>query len=319
MQIANVDPPMDVSHPYVSVIIPVYNGGDYLNDAIVSVLNQTYHNYEIIVVDDGSADNTWEIIESYGDKIRGFHKENGGVSTALNYAIEVMRGKWFAWLSHDDIWLPNKLEMQVAWMRVHPNCGMYYSGSGAFDSFGERISRHVSGIWYPKGKDLRKMIRSNSVSGITVLVNNECFTSVGRFNEEYRCVQDLDMWFRIARKYDISCLHEPLAMIRVHPNQTGVRSSSRCRNEYISWTMKILAETPLDIFYPALSDPNILYITKTVLKHWAGFYVKYTRLCVTHRIPTLSGCIMYVLNLAPVSIRKIVSHIWYKIMRKRYH
>lgn len=97
--------------PLVSIIIPVYNGSNYLEESINSALAQTYRNIEVIVVNDGSTDGgaTERIALSYGDRIRYFYKENGGVSTALNLGLEKMKGEWFSWLSHDDLYLPEKL------------------------------------------------------------------------------------------------------------------------------------------------------------------------------------------------------------------
>ena len=101
-----------VYQPKVSIIIPVYNGSNFLTEAINCAIAQTYKNIEIIVVNDGSKDNgaTEEIALSYGDKIRYFYKENGGVSTALNFAFTKMTGEWFSWLSHDDVYEPNKIK-----------------------------------------------------------------------------------------------------------------------------------------------------------------------------------------------------------------
>ena len=101
--------------PLVSIVIPVYNGSDYMSDAIDSAINQTYNNIEIIVVNDGSNDNgkTEEIALSYGDKIRYIKKENGGVSSALNTGIKNMKGKYFSWLSHDDLYTPDKVEKEI--------------------------------------------------------------------------------------------------------------------------------------------------------------------------------------------------------------
>ena len=99
--------------PKISVIIPVYNGQNYLREAIDSVFTQTYKNYEMIVVDDGSTDKTWEMIQSYGSHLYGIQKENGGVASALNCGIRHASGEYIAWLSHDDLFLPNKLERQV--------------------------------------------------------------------------------------------------------------------------------------------------------------------------------------------------------------
>ena len=103
--------------PKVSIVIPVYNGADYMREAIESALNQTYENCEVIVVNDGSTDETEQIALSYGNKIRYFAKENGGVSTALNVGIEKMTGEYFAWLSHDDVYYPWKIEKQINVLR----------------------------------------------------------------------------------------------------------------------------------------------------------------------------------------------------------
>ncbi|WP_032139571.1 glycosyltransferase family 2 protein, partial [Rickettsia tamurae] len=109
------DKPLNIYHTLVSIIIPVYNGANYMKEAINSALAQTYKNIEIIVVNDGSKDNgeTERVALSYGDKIRYFHKENGGCGSALNYGIKNMKGEYFSWLSHDDIYYPNKIEHQV--------------------------------------------------------------------------------------------------------------------------------------------------------------------------------------------------------------
>ena len=98
--------------PLVSIVIPAYNASNYLADSINSALAQTYKNIEIIVVNDGSKDNgaTRTVAESFGDKIHYFEKENGGSSSALNYGIKQMKGEWFSWLSHDDLYYPKKIE-----------------------------------------------------------------------------------------------------------------------------------------------------------------------------------------------------------------
>ena len=97
----------------VSIIIPVYNGERYLKEAIDSALAQTYSNLEVIVINDGSVDRTEDIALSYGNKIRYFSKKNGGVASALNLGISVMQGEYFSWLSHDDIYLEDKIEKQM--------------------------------------------------------------------------------------------------------------------------------------------------------------------------------------------------------------
>ena len=102
-------------NPKISIIIPVYNGSNYMKEAIDSAINQTYKNYEIIVVNDGSNDNgeTEKIALEYGNKIKYYHKKNGGVSSALNYGIEKMTGEYFSWLSHDDVYTNDKIQNQI--------------------------------------------------------------------------------------------------------------------------------------------------------------------------------------------------------------
>lgn len=110
-------------HPMVSIIIPVYNGANYIREAIDSALNQTYDNIEVIVVNDGSRDKgkTEGIALSYGNKIRYYSKPNGGVATALNLGIEKMRGEYFSWLSHDDMYTPEKIAYEVEQLSSYPN------------------------------------------------------------------------------------------------------------------------------------------------------------------------------------------------------
>ena len=102
----------------VSIIIPVYNGANYMRDAIDSALAQTYENIEVIVINDGSTDNgkTDKIARSYGDKIRYYNKKNGGVASAINYGLEKMTGDYFSWLSHDDRYLPNKVSDEISFL-----------------------------------------------------------------------------------------------------------------------------------------------------------------------------------------------------------
>src|SRR3712207_962084 len=109
-------------NPKVSIVIPVYNGSDYLKEAIDSALGQTYEDIEVIVVNDGSNDGgqTEAIAKSYGDKIRYFSKENGGVASALNFGIKNMRVKWFTWLSHDDLFSQNRIEQDLILIEKNP-------------------------------------------------------------------------------------------------------------------------------------------------------------------------------------------------------
>ena len=133
------------SNPKVSIIIPVYKGKDFMREAIDSALAQTYKNIEIIVVNDGSDDNgvTKKIAESYGNKIRYFEKENGGVSTALNLAIDNMTGDYFSWLSHDDRYYPNKIESQIKYLKQFDEKTILYSDYDLMDENSNVFARSI--------------------------------------------------------------------------------------------------------------------------------------------------------------------------------
>ena len=133
--------------PLVSIVIPAYNASNYLADAVNSALAQTYKNIEIIVVNDGSKDDgaTRAVAETFGDKIRYFEKENGGSSSALNYGIKLMKGEWFSWLSHDDLYYPKKIEKEIEYLRTQSpenlKLHVIFSASDHDDKDGKVISK----------------------------------------------------------------------------------------------------------------------------------------------------------------------------------
>lgn len=226
-------------YPKVSIIIPVYNGSNYLNQAIQSALSQTYQNIEIIVVNDGSKDEgkTEMIARSYGDKIRYFEKENGGSSSALNMGIVNMEGEWFSWLSHDDLYIPDKVEIEIAYLRdlfVEDNMRretIVFSGSELIDSKGRSIKKK-------KKYDMKKLyseistIRGNefliaqprkfNFHGCSCLIHKTVFEKVGLFDEKLRYLNDVEMWFRLyAAGYKLLFVPKLLVKGRLHAQQVG--------------------------------------------------------------------------------------------------
>lgn len=201
--------------PKVSIVIPVYNGSNYLCEAIDSALAQTYKNIEVIVVNDGSSDDgaTERIALSYGDRIRYFRKENGGVASALNLGIREMRGEYFSWLSHDDVYYPDKVEVQIEWLRRHEghrNVVLY----GDYDVINARsqVVKSVRGGGWKPHQFCIALIFSNPLHGCDALIPKTCLTEVGSFNESLRTTNDYDMWYRLARRFDF--IHIQRAMIQ---------------------------------------------------------------------------------------------------------
>lgn len=190
--------------PLVSIIIPIYNGSNYMIEAIDSALAQTYSNIEVIVVNDGSTDNTEEIALSYGDKIRYFKKENGGVSSALNLGIKEMRGDYFSWLSHDDVYYPEKIFAQISALKSIPNkkC-LVLCNSEHIDKNSKLLPQKLHGHYSTedsfmlRNDVLHNLLQNGSFNGCALLIPKDAFDQCGLFDETLRFNQDGFMWAKI--------------------------------------------------------------------------------------------------------------------------
>lgn len=212
-------------NPKVSIIIPVYNGSDYIKKAIDSALAQDYDNLEIIVVNDGSTDETEKICKSYEDKILYFKKENGGVSTALNLGISKMNGEYFSWLSHDDKYYPNKISKQIEYLNTYSKNEkiVLYSDYDVIDSQDKLLGHAIKDHEMLEKKVEYGLLRG-SVNGITLLIPKSAFDECGVFDENLRCTQDYDLWKKMMSKYLFVHQPEILSCTRVHNSQDSVTS-----------------------------------------------------------------------------------------------
>ncbi len=215
--------------PKVTVVIPVYNGSNFMKVAIDSAIAQTYDNKEILVINDGSTDNgeTEKIALSYGNKIRYIKKENGGVATALNLAIKEMKGEYLSWLSHDDMYKPFKLEKQVEVLnKLQDKNTIIFSNVELIDERGDifcttnysNLLTHeelCQGI-YP--------VIKGTVNGCSMLISKECFNKVGLFNENLKTSNDYEMWLRLFKEFNCYLIEEPLIQYRIHKNQDTTKS-----------------------------------------------------------------------------------------------
>ncbi|MDK2585828.1 glycosyltransferase [Romboutsia sedimentorum] len=227
-----------MNKPLVSIIIPVYNGANFLNEAIDSALNQTYDNIEIIVVNDGSNDNgaTEEIALSYKEKIRYFRKSNGGVATALNLGIEKMKGEYFSWLSHDDLYYPDKIEYQINALMEQGNRGVIVYSD--FDVMQQETGIITSNMI---GNEYQTSVLTNSVfptiQGIlnfcTLLIHKSHFKRVGLFDESLVTTQDYELSFRMLRNQNTIYINKSLICSRVHGEQGSqtIKSHHKEREE----------------------------------------------------------------------------------------
>ena len=267
--------------PMVSIIIPVYNGSNYVQEAIDSALAQTYKNIEVIVVNDGSKDDgkTEEIALSYGDKIRYFKKENGGVSSALNLGIENMQGEYFSWLSHDDKYEPKKVENQVAALKNIDNKETVVVCSGRpIDENSNLIENYPSKQRFENGlvswdKAFENLFNQGSFNGCAFLIHKNVFKKVGRFDETLRYVQDLLMWAKIfLNRIPLLYMQEELVLSRIHGaqlTQTGRdlfhKESNVIADIIIPELLKVKDENLKSLTF-AYANYNAIYNNKDVVK-----------------------------------------------------
>lgn len=185
----------------VSVIIPTYNRAKYIRRALESVLAQTYQDYEIIVVDDGSMDNTREILAEFEGKIKYIVQKNQGSAAARNRGIQESKGEYIAFLDSDDIWIPEKLAEQVKILDTHEKIGIVYSRMPIINEKGERLGTKPAGV---SGKNFKELLEVwGDLPTSTVMTRKVCFDKAGMFDTALMTMQDIDMWLRIARFYDL--------------------------------------------------------------------------------------------------------------------
>jgi glycosyltransferase involved in cell wall biosynthesis len=214
----------------VSVIMPVYNCARYVAQAVDSVLSQGYSEKELIVVDDGSTDETLEVLERYGDRLRLLRQHNRGAASARNHALSKARGDLVAFIDGDDVWLPGKLAAQVAYLRAHPGAKLLYGrwcewrpdASGNWpdpqhfaDGYDESsVDPGASGWIYTK------LLFDSIVCTITTMMPTQLLRSVGGFDEELRIGEDYDLWLRLSRLVEAHKMTMMMAAYRIHTSST---------------------------------------------------------------------------------------------------
>ena len=235
---------MKSKKPLVSVIIPAYNCAQFINETLDSVYRQTYRNIEIIVIDDGSTDNTKAILAPHIGNIQYFYKENSGTAGARNTGILKAKGELIALLDNDDIWYPEKIKLQVSVAQNNPEIGLVFTDGKIFDKSGilkdtiiaRRLQKWIQQNKTENGQVVKGCILDhiyfeNLISSATsVLIKRECFDQVGFFDENIIIADDFDMWLRIARKYSVALIQKPLYMWRYRSDSSSGKMEDRNYN-----------------------------------------------------------------------------------------
>lgn len=206
-----------MNQPPVSVIIPNYNYACYLREAIDSALNQTYRNIEIIVVDDGSQDNSAEVLESYSDKIKFIQQQNQGVSAARNVGFQASSGDYIAFLDADDVWLPQKIEKQIKRFLDDVELGLVHVGLEDIDADGNKLKIHVDGLEGWVSQELLLFKRPVILGGGSgMLIPRKIFEETGGFDLQLSTSADWDIFYQISSRYQVGFVPEILMKYRVH-------------------------------------------------------------------------------------------------------
>lgn len=206
----------------ISVIIPTYNRANYICEAVDSVLAQTYKNIEIIIVDDGSTDNTKDIVlQRYNSKVTYILQNNSGPSSARNNGVKHAKGDLIAFLDSDDVWLPEKLEKQVKLIDQSHVIGLVACGLYNIDSDGNIVGSPIIKRNYINRRSFLKELMIHNIitgGGSNTLIRRECFEKVGFFEEDLWIGEDWNLWLRIAKQYEVKFVEEPLIKYRIHGN-----------------------------------------------------------------------------------------------------
>lgn len=236
--------------PKVSIVIPVFNGANYLRTAVDSALSQTYGNVEVLVINDGSSDGgkTEAIAQAYGDRIRYFRKENGGVSSALNLGLRQMTGDYFAWLSHDDAFLKNRIEEDVKLLERTPEAKITFCRIKVIDESGAVTDEPT----YPirEVRNPRDALVLGGVDFCAMTVHRSCFDTVGLFNENSRTMQDVEMTLKLSRKFNFYLNDKAYVLKRRHA-EMGTKTMRAAQGSDKKALMEFIhANFSLDDFFP---------------------------------------------------------------------
>jgi glycosyltransferase involved in cell wall biosynthesis len=253
-------------NPLVSVIIPSYNSAKYVVDAVDSALEQVYRPIEVIVVNDGSTDDTDRILEPYvkTNQIRYFYQPNGGLASARNAGLKMAEGKYVALLDSDDLFLPKKIERQIEHLEDHPECGVCYCDLWHFFDGKPEENLKLNYEYYSGPDVFKNLLHKNFINPLSVVMRRSILEEAGYFNEKFRRSEDWEYWIRLAYRGVRFCfLPEILARYRMRKESLSY-----------SWSDEIERKrTELEIFRGLngimSAEERRRYGMKLVmLKHW---------------------------------------------------
>jgi len=253
-------------NPLVSVVMPAYNAENYIAEAIESILNQTYKNFEFIIVNDGSTDNTLNIIKRYAKKDKRIiiidHKERKGISETRNNGLRAAKGKYIATHDSDDMSMPDRFQEQVNYLNKNPKVGVV---GGFIDIFDDTTSKNLGIRKYPeKDEDLRKMVFFCSpIAQPASMIRKQVFNEIGFYREIDAPSEDLNLWFRLGERFKFANIQKVVIKYRYHPHSmTGSK-------------LRLMENRANKIRLKNWDNPHYHFGTKAFLYNWLHFMSLY--------------------------------------------
>lgn len=260
--------------PAVSVVIPAYNSAPFLRETIESVLGQTYSNLEIIVIDDGSTDDTERVMQTFGSRVSYVKQENQGVSAARNHGIKLARARYVAFLDSDDLWVPQKLAEQIPLLDEDPEIGLVYSDWAVVSEHGVVQPSFHSERPAASGHVFNELVETGFILTSGTVVRRSCLDEVGDFDESLSIVQDYDLWLRICYRWKVAVTNKALV-------------TKRSWNGSLSSNFPKMAMERIALFKKALRDiPDMtersrqLVRRQLALSYWDVGYDQFDRLAL---------------------------------------
>ncbi|CAK7053424.1 MAG: hypothetical protein EUB_00550 [Eubacterium sp.] len=255
--------------PLISIVMPNYNGSAFLKDCIDSVLNQTYSNFEFIIVDDGSNDNSRLIIDSFQDSRlkKVYLEQNHHICYALNTGLEMISGEFIARIDSDDIWNLDKLEKQLEYMLKNPECGACFSWVNIIDENNQIVNdiyQEIYRMFQPQFSTRKEWLNyfvfyGNCLSHPSAFIRRSVIENIGNYNYALVQAQDFELWIRIVLKYPIYVLPEHLVQYRWYDSDNKIssnneKSNTRFYNEFMLITYRLLENIPKKIFIECFQE-----------------------------------------------------------------
>jgi glycosyltransferase involved in cell wall biosynthesis len=319
--------------PIVSVIIPSYNRDHLLPETLNSALNQSFRDYEVIVIDDGSTDNTREVVSNF--PVKYIRQENQGLPNARNTGIKAAQGQYIAILDSDDCLLSNSLEKRVKVLESHPEVAFVYGQTYLMDESSRIIGMTKSpfnrSCIRPGKTELHDLLYVNHVPASTVMIRRICLDRVGMFNPSFiHGQEDLEMWVRLSTVFDSAYIAEPLIKLRVHTNRmTGQLAIETFENNHKMIIDSVFNNPELGLLFSAERNKIYSYLylfmaevayMRRAMKELRSYVIKaiklYPRLALTRT--GFKWMSLFTLTLAPQFIFDFVRSVKHSIQIKNH-